>query len=57
VVDETEDDLFSDHASIASLTLDDGTPNIKPRAYQVEMLEESLKKNIIVAVRFKIRLS
>lgn len=26
------------------------TTNIRPRAYQLEMLEESLKRNIIVAV-------
>lgn len=46
IVDETGVDTLSDHA----LTLEDGTPKIKPRAYQIEMLKESLKKNIIVAV-------
>src|SRR4051794_6354812 len=30
--------------------LQDGVPVIKARAYQTEMMEESLKKNIIVAV-------
>jgi superfamily II DNA or RNA helicase len=46
---EEDDLLSSDKSSLASLTLSDGTPSIKPRAYQVEMLEESLKHNIIVA--------
>jgi len=32
--------------------MDDGT--IKSRAYQIEMLEESLKGNVIVAVSFSI---
>lgn len=45
-----EDGLLGDQASLASLCLSDGTPNIKARAYQVEMLEESLARNIIVAV-------
>ena len=45
-----EDDLLSDRSSPASLTVNNGTPNIKPRAYQTEMLEESLARNIIVAV-------
>jgi ERCC4-related helicase len=46
-----EDNLPSDEdgASPPSLNLQDGTPNIKPRAYQLEMLEESLKRNIIIA--------
>jgi superfamily II DNA or RNA helicase len=44
-----EDDLFSCQSSLWSLNLSDGTPSIKPRAYQLEMLEESLKHNIIVA--------
>jgi len=34
------------------LFLDDGAPVIKPRPYQTEMLQESLKRNIIVAVGF-----
>jgi hypothetical protein len=45
-----EDDLLSSHSFIASLCLSDGTPTIKARAYQIEMLEESLARNIIVAV-------
>lgn len=45
-----EDDLLSEsQSSLASLNLTDGTPSIKPRSYQTEMLEESLKHNIIVA--------
>ena len=45
-----EDDLLSNSvSSLSSLKLSDGTPNIKPRSYQIEMLEESLKHNIIVA--------
>jgi superfamily II DNA or RNA helicase len=44
-----EDEILSDQSSLLSLSLSDGTPNIKPRAYQIEMLEESLKRNIIVA--------
>lgn len=31
----------------------DGTPNLQLRLYQHEMLEESMQKNIIVAVRGK----
>ena len=50
VEDLTDDDFLSDEASIASLTLNDGSPVIKPRPYQLEMVEESLKRNIIVAV-------
>ncbi|KAG0646281.1 ATP-dependent helicase DCL-2 [Hyphodiscus hymeniophilus] len=52
VVDDLtgEDDLPSDSASsLPSLHLSDGTPIVKPRSYQVEMLEESLKHNIIIA--------
>jgi len=45
-----EDDCLSDQSSLAALTLDDASPVIKPKAYQLEMLEESLKRNIIVAV-------
>lgn len=42
--------LLSDKGSHASLTLDDGTPAIKPRPYQLEMVQESLNKNIIIAM-------
>lgn len=44
------DDFLSDEGSLSSLSLADGSPVIKPRPYQFEMVEESLKKNIIVAV-------
>lgn len=48
---EDEIDAFlSDGNSLNSLILDDGPPVIRPRPYQKEMLEESLKRNIIVAV-------
>ena len=43
-----EDDLLSEsQSSLASLNLSDGTPSVKPRSYQTEMFEESLKHNII----------
>jgi hypothetical protein len=45
-----EDDFVSDRSSLATLNSSNGSPSIKPRAYQIEMLEESLKHNIIVAV-------
>jgi superfamily II DNA or RNA helicase len=44
------DDFLSDDDSPASLILDDGTPAIKPRPYQLEMVQESMSKNIIVAM-------
>jgi superfamily II DNA or RNA helicase len=44
------DDFLSDESSLASLTLDDDTPSIKPRPYQLEMVQESLDKNIIIAM-------
>lgn len=44
-----DESLSSDKSSLASLNLSDEAPSIKPRAYQLEMLEESLKHNIIVA--------
>lgn len=50
VVTHEINDFLSDEGSLASLTLDDGPPIIKPRPYQLEMVEESLKRNIIVAV-------
>ena len=33
-----------------TFNLNDGSPSIKARAYQVEMLEESVAKNVIVAM-------
>lgn len=51
VVDQVEDQsTFSDASSLASLLLSDGPPSIKPRAYQLEILEESLKCNIICSM-------
>jgi superfamily II DNA or RNA helicase len=52
VEDLTNDKIndFSGEGSRASLTLDDGTPSIKPRPYQLEMVQESLSKNIIIAM-------
>lgn len=52
VEDLTGSDKFlSDESSLASLVLkDDEPPKIKPRPYQKEMFEESLTRNIIVAV-------
>jgi len=44
------DEFLSDESSLASLTLEDGTPSIKPRPYQLEMVQESLSKNIIIAM-------
>jgi replicative superfamily II helicase len=44
------DDFSSDEGSLASLRLDDGSPVIKPRPYQLEMVQESLSKNIIIAM-------
>jgi len=44
------DEFLSDESSLASLTLDDGTPSIKPRPYQLEMVQESLSKSIIIAM-------
>ncbi|KAH8818129.1 hypothetical protein F5882DRAFT_252622, partial [Hyaloscypha sp. PMI_1271] len=43
-------DLLSDEGSLSPLTLDDGTPSAKPRPYQLEMVQESLNKNIIIAM-------
>lgn len=44
--------VMEDASSPASTILEpnDGVPKIKARPYQKEMLEESLRKNIIVAV-------
>lgn len=51
IQDLTDEDKFlSDTSSLSSLLLKDGPPEIKPRPYQLEMFEESLKRNIIVAV-------
>jgi superfamily II DNA or RNA helicase len=43
-------DLLSDEISLSPFTLDDGTPSIKPRPYQLEMVQESLNKNIVIAM-------
>jgi hypothetical protein len=45
-----EDVLLGSTSSVTSIVLSDETPKIKPRAYQLEMLEQSVEKNIIVAV-------
>ena len=52
IVEDLTGDLeyLSDEGSLDSLNLDDCAPAIIPRAYQTEMVEESLKRNIIVAV-------
>ncbi|KAH7351083.1 dicer-like protein-like protein 2 [Rhexocercosporidium sp. MPI-PUGE-AT-0058] len=44
------DSFLSDSDSLKSLVIQDGPPVIKPRPYQKEMLQESLKRNIIVAM-------
>ncbi|KAK0104085.1 Dicer-like protein 2 [Cadophora gregata f. sp. sojae] len=44
------DAFLSDSDSLKSLVIQDGPPVIKPRPYQKEMLEESLRRNIIVAM-------
>ena len=47
-----EDEVFHDtQSSPGPSNLKAGEPTIKPRPYQLEMLEESLQRNIIVAVR------
>ena len=46
------DAFLNDEASLSSLSLLDGPPVIKPRPYQTEMLQESLRRNVIVAVSF-----
>lgn len=46
------DAFLNDGASLSSLSLVDGPPVIKPRAYQTEMVRESLRRNVIVAVSF-----
>lgn len=52
VEDLTENhDLLSTNTSSDSLCFSEDTPRIKPRPYQLEMLNEALEKNIIVAVR------
>lgn len=43
------DDLSSENGSFASLNLN-GCPVMKPRPYQIEMVELSVQRNIIVAV-------
>ena len=41
---------------MASTATNDGAAVFQPRSYQLEMLEESKQRNIIVAVRFHSRL-
>lgn len=48
VEDQTVEECIPSPGS--SEALQDGIPTIKARSYQKEMMEESLKKNIIVAV-------
>jgi hypothetical protein len=48
------DAFLNDASSLSSLSLSDGQPTIKPRPYQEEMVEESLKRNIIVAVSYAV---
>ncbi len=52
VEDQTNqvDDFLSDDDSPASIRSDDGTTTMKPRPYQLEMVQESLSKNIIIAM-------
>ncbi|CZS99458.1 related to Dcl-2 dicer RNA helicase/RNAseIII CAF [Rhynchosporium agropyri] len=55
-VPEAEEDLanidaaLSDSDNLKGLNIQDGPPVVKPRPYQKEMLQESLKRNIIVAM-------
>ena len=44
------DDPLSEGSSPRPIDLNNDLPAIKPRPYQLEMVEESLKQNIIVAV-------
>lgn len=52
IIDQTgaESETPGDRSSPIPLTSQDGAPIIKPRPYQLEMVEESLKHNIIVAM-------
>ena len=53
IPDEVEEDLTNEGdipSPISAQALQDGAPVVKARPYQKEMLDESLKKNIIVAV-------
>ena len=45
-----EEDVLTNVSNANLFDLSGQTPIIKPRAYQIEMLEESLRHNIIVAV-------
>jgi hypothetical protein len=50
---EVVEDLTSEEhilSPASTVALQDGVAVIKPRPYQTEMVEESLKKNVIVAV-------
>ena len=55
-IKEVIEDLTGENASLSdsvsslsTLSLGDGLPSVKPRSYQIEMLEESLNGNIIIA--------
>jgi superfamily II DNA or RNA helicase len=51
VQDLTDEDRFLSNASLlSSSVLKDGPLEIKPRPYQLEMFQESLKRNIVVAM-------
>jgi len=49
------DAFLNDEDSLSSLSLIEGPPVIKPRPYQTEMVQESLKRNVIVAVSFLVK--
>jgi ERCC4-related helicase len=44
-------DLLSDEGSLSSHILDDGTLSVRPWQYQLEMVQESLNNNIIIAMK------
>jgi hypothetical protein len=45
------DELVGESDSFVAFNSSSGVPAIKPRSYQLEMFEERLNQNIIVAVR------
>lgn len=50
IEDFTEKKDLSKNTSSDALCFSEETPKIKPRPYQLEMLNEALERNIIVAV-------
>lgn len=46
------DVCLDDEESLSSVGLGGGPPVLKPWSYQTEMLQESLRRNVIVAVSF-----